>query len=210
MSKAEKLFDAMIKTAIEEAVEQEMAKLPSDESLNAQYPTSDILDKKVMRIIARENRVRKRNIWRNLSIGIAASFALVFTIGAVGLMNFHTISDDFAVLEYAMPDAPAPAAAPVAIAEQAELYANRRMLDTDEELYYGAEEQWAAGQPMFIEIDDFRNYTTYILEQEVYVFEFIERGLPSSISWNQDGIDFHISGDRHIDELIAVVERFLE
>jgi len=59
-------------------------------------------------------------------------------------------------------------------------------------------------------MNDFANYTMHINNQEVFVFEMFEEGLPNSMNWHRDGLDFHISGDRTIDELVDIVERFLE
>jgi len=204
MSKADKLFDAMVKTAMEEAVKQEMASLPSDKELNAAYPASGILDKKVMRIIARENRVQKRKSWRGAYVGIAASLALLFTVGTLAFINLNYVAPDesigFAALEYAIPQAaPAPAGG----------FASRaQVLEDIEEAEFNFDVEddslWLYG------MNDFANYTMYINDQEVFVFEMFEEGMSNSMTWHRDGVEFHIFGDKTIDELVDIVERFLE
>jgi len=217
MSKTDKLFDAMLKIAIEESVQRELASLPSDEELNAAYPASDILNEKVMRIIAKEKQAKTRKGWSKSYVRIAASLVVLFMVGTVALISLNMtsgISEDFVVgIEYAMPDAPAAPealAAPVPIMEDEVLggFANRRSEETE------------VAQFNFDATDDnlwfydvyggFASYTLDIGGQEVFVFEVFEEGMHSSVNWHRDGFDFHISGDRPIDELVKIVERFLE
>ena len=51
----ERQFDAILKVAFKESVIKEMDALPTSKELNAMFPRSEALDKRVMRIINREN-----------------------------------------------------------------------------------------------------------------------------------------------------------
>ena len=90
----EKLFDAMVKTAFEEAVQQEMDSLPSREKLNEMYPSSEAFDKQIMAIIAKEEKTYKRRQASKQALKvftrIAASIAILFTVSTLALMSVET------------------------------------------------------------------------------------------------------------------------
>ena len=79
----EKLFDAALKIATEEAMVERMEALPSREELAKLYPRSQAFDKRVAKIISKHDRVEKKNnifaVRRYLKI--AASFLLIVTLG---------------------------------------------------------------------------------------------------------------------------------
>jgi len=213
MSRTDKLFDAMVKTAVEDAVKQDLENLPNDETLNATYPASDMLNEKVKKIIIQGERAKKRRPLTNTFSRVVASLFLLLTVGVVTLSFTQplwlprpddTISGstaDFAVTEYAMPAAPAP------ITAEIEPFAQRSFEATEAEINFDADDDslW------FYDIyGGSVSYSMYIGEQEVFVFEMFEEGMHSSLSWYRDGIDFHISGDKTIDELVEIIEKFLE
>lgn len=49
---ADKLFDEILKIALEKAFEQEMEEMPSCEELNVKYKLSPALDKRIRKIIS--------------------------------------------------------------------------------------------------------------------------------------------------------------
>jgi hypothetical protein len=72
----DKLFNAIIKVAAEEAWQEEMDSLPSLEELNEMYPPSETLDKKVYAIInkaARRGKIKK-------ALRYTAKFATIFCV----------------------------------------------------------------------------------------------------------------------------------
>lgn len=83
----EKLFDAMLGVAIEEAVLQEMDALPSREELDAMYPATTAFDKKIKSIIAKEERDYKRKQMQKTLIKIVACIGIFIIIGTVVLMS---------------------------------------------------------------------------------------------------------------------------
>jgi hypothetical protein len=112
-------FEAMLKSAIAESVEQEMAEFPSDEELNAMYPIT-YGDRKILSEISRRRKAA-RLCQAGRKIGkIAACFAIVLVISAAVLMSVEAtrniildyiinIRSDNEVFEYtgglaAMPD----------------------------------------------------------------------------------------------------------
>ena len=90
----EKLFDAIVKTAFEEAVQKEMDSLPSREKLNEMYPSSEAFDKRIMSIIAKEEKAYKRRQSSKQALKvftrIAASIAILFTVSTLALMSVET------------------------------------------------------------------------------------------------------------------------
>jgi len=213
MSRAEKLFDAMVKTAMEDAVKQDLASLPSDEELNATYPASDILNEKIRRLIAKGERAKIIRRWTNTFSGIIASLFLLITVGAVALSFTQPVwlsrqdgivaedVADFTVMEYAMPAAPAP------IMAEEELFTHRALEEVEAELNFDTDDDTSWFYDIY---GGFASYSMYISGQEIFVFEMFEEGMHSSLSWHRDGVDFHISGDRTVDELIDIVEQFLD
>ncbi|MCL1998724.1 MAG: hypothetical protein FWG65_08150 [Turicibacter sp.] len=78
--RSEKIFDALVKVALEEVIEEELSALPTDEELKA-YTPSPALELRINQIIARRSmqRRRKRAIGIAARVSLyAAAFALVF------------------------------------------------------------------------------------------------------------------------------------
>ncbi len=83
----DKLFDAVLKIAAEEAVKQEMENMPSDEELNAQYEPSHNLDKRIKKMIAQyyfKGRVAK---WRKTALKIAIGAAIFIIVSSTMLLS---------------------------------------------------------------------------------------------------------------------------
>jgi hypothetical protein len=80
----EKLFDAVLKIAAEEAVVERMEALPSREELAKLYPRSQVFDKKVAKIIGKHDKAEKKRknafVVRRF-LKIAAAFLLAITVG---------------------------------------------------------------------------------------------------------------------------------
>ena len=80
----EKLFDAVLKIAAEEAMVERMDGLPSREELAKLYPRSQAFDKRAAKIIGKHDRaekIRKNAFVVRTVLKIAASFLLVVTLG---------------------------------------------------------------------------------------------------------------------------------
>lgn len=83
----DKLFEAVLKIAAEEAIEQEMEEIPTCEELNEQYKPSPSLDKKIRHLISRHKFKEKFILWRKAAVKIAACFALFFVLSSAVLLS---------------------------------------------------------------------------------------------------------------------------
>ncbi|MCL1883825.1 MAG: DUF4367 domain-containing protein [Defluviitaleaceae bacterium] len=83
----EKIFEAMLKIAAEEALMREMDALPSLEELNEMYPRSKEFDKRIMKMINRHYRAEKIKIAAKIFARIAAVVCIFFTVSVMVLMN---------------------------------------------------------------------------------------------------------------------------
>ena len=80
-----KIFDAILNIAADDAMQREMAKLPSLEELNKMYRPSEALDKRVHSIIRRDARAaRRRKIMRTFAK--AAAILCVFIVVCFGVL----------------------------------------------------------------------------------------------------------------------------
>jgi len=79
----EKLFDGMLKTALEESMISEMETLPKREELDEMYPRSEIFDKRVMKIINSEEKVYKRKRKIETIYKFAAVFMALIIVASI-------------------------------------------------------------------------------------------------------------------------------
>jgi len=87
MTMNEKLFEAMLKIATDEALREEMEALPSNEELNKMYPRTESLDKKVFAVINKEFKTtRKKKILR-IVMQSAAVFSIIIVVSGIILMS---------------------------------------------------------------------------------------------------------------------------
>jgi len=219
----EKLFDAMVKAAFEEAAEQEMAALPGNEELNEMYPPSEAFDKRIMAIIAREEKAYsdrykngpKRSRIIKTFARVAASIAVLFTVSTLALMSIEP-SRVFVLttlmnmhMQYDQPQ-------PLAAAEF--------MPFSDEELPM-IQRNWGMDLDIDVDMDtdiDFdigmahRQFSVIDINgQEVFLYaaeDSHEQYKRYIVRWSRGGIDFHISADpsdTNIDELLTLVESMI-
>lgn len=83
----DKLFDALLKIAVEEALEQEMEEMPSCEELNKQYKPSPSLNKKIRKKISQHRFKEKASSWKKAAVKIAACSAIVMVFSSVVLLS---------------------------------------------------------------------------------------------------------------------------
>lgn len=107
----EKLFEAMLKIAAEEAMKEEAELLPSQDELNKMYPPTDTLNRRVHGIINRARRIEKRKVMLRNFGKVAAVFGILFTLSTAILMTveasrnfilntFINIQDDYVAFEF--------------------------------------------------------------------------------------------------------------
>jgi len=83
----EKLLDAMIDAAAEEALFQEMNKLPTCEELDMLYKPTPVMDRRITVLITRNRKIRKLKKTMSLIGKIAAGLAILFIVSGVILFN---------------------------------------------------------------------------------------------------------------------------
>ncbi|MCL1863619.1 MAG: DUF4367 domain-containing protein [Defluviitaleaceae bacterium] len=107
----EKLFDAIIKVAAEEAWQEESDSLPSLEELNEMYPPSETLDKRVYGAINKATRRGKIKKTIRYTIKCAMAFCVFIVFAGGALMSVEAsrtfilsriinISDDYARIHF--------------------------------------------------------------------------------------------------------------
>jgi len=79
--------DDILKKALDESVQKEMATLPNRQELDEMYPPSDILDKKIKKIIAKENPTIVPYVKLRGFSKIAALFAIMLVTGVAVVVN---------------------------------------------------------------------------------------------------------------------------
>ena len=84
---SEKLFDAILKSACEEAEDQELESYPSKEELDKMYPRSLELDKRIMDIIAKTEKPHKHKFIINAALKSVACLCILCTMSALVLFN---------------------------------------------------------------------------------------------------------------------------
>jgi len=221
---SDRLFDAMLKAAMEEAEEQKMATLPSEDELDKMYPTSDALDKRIMKLISNAENRRKRRRNMRVFTRIAATAAVLVVACTAALMSVEPsriyILNSITSGQYGAPiadfaafDSDMPMAAPAAVAESFEIYG----AEVAEEEILWAIPRAAAGA---IEADDlefnmdFENfafvYSTIVVNgQEVTLIESSVEWMEHVVTWTRDNITFQITAAIPIEELLTVVESLI-
>ena len=83
----ERLFEAMLGVAVEEAVLKEMGSLPSREELDSMYPPSDTFNRKIKRIIRKKEKTYRHKLATKAFLKAAACLGILFTISIVVLIS---------------------------------------------------------------------------------------------------------------------------
>lgn len=83
----DKLFDAMLKVAAEEALKQEMDEMPSCEEMNTQYRPSPDLEKKIRKQISQHRLNEKVSLWKKSAVKVAVSAAVFIVISSTILLS---------------------------------------------------------------------------------------------------------------------------
>ena len=107
----EKLFEAVVKVAVEEALDHEIDSYPNENELNKMYPRSAALDKRVMRIINKAAKDSRKKKSLPLFVRVAASFLVLVTVAGIILLSVEAsrnfilniiinIQDDHVVFDF--------------------------------------------------------------------------------------------------------------
>ncbi|MCL2373042.1 MAG: DUF4367 domain-containing protein [Defluviitaleaceae bacterium] len=85
----DKIFDALLKAAAEDALNKDIDALPSKEELQKLYPSIESLDKKVYAVIKNETKAYRRKKTLRSVVKIAACFAIFLLVTSATLMSFE-------------------------------------------------------------------------------------------------------------------------
>jgi hypothetical protein len=83
----EKLFEAVLKVAADEALREEMEALPDNEELNKMYPRTKSMDKKAYAVINREQRAAKKKKTLRILAQIAAGCCIFIVASGIVLIS---------------------------------------------------------------------------------------------------------------------------
>ncbi|MCL2264135.1 MAG: DUF4367 domain-containing protein [Defluviitaleaceae bacterium] len=223
----EKLFDALLRVAADEALREEMDALPPDEELNKMYPRTKSLDKKVNAVIKREFRAirMKRAILTFTKIAAGISLFTVLT-GAL-LMSVEAsrnfilnalidIRGDYIAIDFsigAMPTTEYTGIVLDYLPEGLELISSqslRRMntkifaSDTGDSLIV----QQMAGEHLSINIDnEYMEFSERRLRMgTARIFETVDEYSYSVVMWEVGTDVFKVTGTFDIETLIKISE----
>ncbi|MCL2224819.1 MAG: hypothetical protein FWB96_07625 [Defluviitaleaceae bacterium] len=90
----EKLFDAVLKVAAEEALWNEVNAMPSCEVLNKMYPRTESLDEKINAVSKREFKKEGRKKVLSAFTKIAAGFLFIFAVSIGTLIINSALQDE--------------------------------------------------------------------------------------------------------------------
>ena len=83
----EKFFNSILKTAFEEADDQELASYPSKEELDMMYPRPPELDKKIMANLSKLEKPIKRKLFIKSTLRVAVIACVFIMLSALVLFN---------------------------------------------------------------------------------------------------------------------------
>jgi len=190
-----KIFDAILKTALEESIDQELSSYPNKTELDKTYPRSAAFDKRITKIIAKEERIYRRRRSIKIFTNIAASIAALFIIGIGTLVFMSTERPGF---------------------RQDEFFYEHPIVAFDTATDDVSIENWSADDAFF-DFEPRMEYWTPIEEvmlningQEVILFEATWDGGYHFITWEYEGSSFQISSNADIEELLTMVKSLID
>lgn len=230
--KTERIFNAMLKAAAEEATIQEMDELPSREELEKMHPRSEALDKRVAKIIGKHERMETRKKAARIFTRVAAAVGIFFTVGFAALMSVEAsrvfilntiISMQYNYVRFDFTDSEKDLQSP----DLANLlegflpvgfeYEGSFHLETTTIYRYSNEagvrlifqqHMGATWSVMVVEL----NREFFIIDEEshkIYVFDSNVDGYENVIMWADDNYVFNIISDVDIDTLVNIARNMI-
>jgi len=220
--RAENLFEAMLKVAVEETVDRKLASLPSNEELNKMFPPT-VADEKILKIIADEKRKSKRQQSRKTLMKIASFAGIFFTISTTALITVEAsrnfilntiinIQADHVAFEFAGGGLKENLNLPVGFeymgSQVTENFSVSTYLNADGKQII-VQQHNASSIGTGIDTD-YREFSTiYIKEQEVFLFESIDGVMHNVIMWQQDNVVFQVFANINIEEMISLIKNLI-
>ena len=223
----DKLFDAVIKIAAENALEQEMDEMPSCEELNARHKPSPDLDRKIKKIIARRKLKERATVWRKTATKIIAGIAVFIIISATVLLSveatrnyiFNALikwQEGYVSIEYNHNETKLPEAGvykPTYLPEGFTEISSKTTGEITRTVYQNETEatimlsQYPAQSSNTLFDNEGREFKNIQINgQEAYLFESIDLDKDNVLIWEANGIMFSINSGLESGELILIAE----
>jgi len=222
----DKLFDAVLKIAAEEALRKDMEEMPSCEELNAQYKPSFELNKKIGKIISQHNRKEKAFIWKKNAMKVAVSVIVVIFISGTVLLSvdatrnyiFNAIikwQEDHFSLEHddnvlSSTEIYRPKYLPEGFNEISSNVIGEVVIRIIYQNEAGTEiifKQYPSQSFNMLADNEDKEYTTIKINgQETYFFEATKFDKNNIAIWESNGTIFNIASEVKISELILIAE----
>ncbi|MCL1884582.1 MAG: DUF4367 domain-containing protein [Defluviitaleaceae bacterium] len=230
MERNEKLFDALLKVALEEVIDREMNALPSSEELNKMYPPSDAMKKRFDAILESANEESTIKRVTRIAGRVAAVFAIFFTVSTIVLMSVEAsrvfilntiinIYDDHVVFDFgAIGHTADNEDAIYEFVPTSFSYVSSQHLDTMSVFIFTNEEgeriilQRHIGTTLRIAVDnENREFQTAEIDgNELHIFEASSDTYSHVIMWSEGGYVFNMISSIDLDRLFGVVGEFFD
>jgi len=224
--RTEKLFDAMLKVAAEEATIQEMDALPSREELEKLHPRSDVFEKRIMKIIGKhESAVRRKRAMQTF-YRVAACVAIIFTVGVVTLMSVEAsrnfirnvifnIRDDHVAFEF-WQEQPTPQRGELVVGylpDGFELVSSGAREGRGSMVFFNNAGQQITiqqdntdTQARFFQTENMEFSITSVRNHEAYLFESLDGERVNKVMWVDGEYILTVLADVEIDVLMRIAE----
>jgi hypothetical protein len=221
----DKLFDAVIKVAAEEALIQEMSVMPSCDEANSLYQPSVSLDKKINKIISHHKRMIKAASWKKSTLKIAAAYAIFITISISILFSVEAtrnlifnavvkLQEDYFSIEHSessnvKPGIYKPAYLPDCFKEAS--YTSTGNISTTIYLNEAGFEislsQFSSQTSNILSDLEDKEFTNIEINQhDAYLVKSNDVGKDNTIIWEYSGYIFHLASQLESNELILIAE----
>lgn len=221
----EKLLDAILKVASEEAMRLDIEEMLSRSEANENFKPSPRIDKKIRKIISCHNFNKKFSSWKNFALKCTAGFAIFSIISSTILLSveatrtfiFNAVikfQENYFSIEHSDNSNEEliiykPTYIPNGYNEiSSNLTGNMNITIYQNE--NGAEillrQVSVDGSNIFFDHED-KNFTIIkINQQDAYLVEADEKNKDNTITWEYDGFTFYIVAELETTELILTAE----
>ena len=224
----DEIFEALLKVAAKDAMQREMAVLPTLEELNEQYPPSEALNKKVYATFKKEARATQRKKMMRVFIRAAAVFCVFVVVSVGALMTVEAsrnfifnllieMRDGYVSIRFEENNVTTIDAESIInyLPDGFVLVESHRLEDFSILIY--ANEN---GDEIIVKYStltafhgvdtELREFTSITLGGlEAFLFTAIYYHARNEIMWQQGDVIVNISTHLHVDELIRIAERFV-
>lgn len=221
----DKLFDAILKIASEEAMRQDIETMLSCREANEQYKPSPALDKKIRKIISRHNFIERTSSLKKTALKCAACFAIFTVVSSTLLLSveatrnfiFNAVvkwqEDHFSIEHGNSSIKKLTIYKPTHLPDGFEEISSNVMGDINRIIYQdktGIEillTQYSSSTSNILSDFEDKDFTTIkINQQNAYLVDADEKNKNNTIIWEYNGVIFHIDSELESAELISIAE----